>query len=81
MGRYYRLSKKMTEDEQAEVLREIRELENVQAAELTADGSLMKVCTKEDLYPDIMYKVVNICSRAGHGLEISFERFAFEDKE
>ena len=37
MGRYYRMSKKVTEDQVKEILRETLELEDVEEAEYEAD--------------------------------------------
>ena len=37
MGRYYRLSKKITDDMATAILNEINELENVQTARITED--------------------------------------------
>lgn len=40
MGRYYRLSKKITDDMATAILNEINELENVQTARITEDISI-----------------------------------------
>ena len=68
MGRYYRMSKKVTEDQVKEILRETLELEDVEEAEYEAETQLLKIVTR----------VVNICSRIGKGAELSFAKFAIE---
>lgn len=80
MGRYYRLSKSITEEMAAEILREAREVENVQEAELLEDYSKILVVTEEENYPEVMTKLVNIFSRVGRGCEISFAGFAYKNE-
>ena len=41
MGRYYRLSKKITDDMATAILNEINELENVQTARITEDNKYL----------------------------------------
>lgn len=77
MGRYYRLSKSITEEMAAEILREAREVENVQEAELLEDHSKILVVTEKENYPEVMTRLVNIFSRVGRGCEISFAGFAY----
>ena len=45
MGRYYRLSKKITDDMATAILNEINELENVQTARITEDNKYLFVDT------------------------------------
>lgn len=78
MGRYYQLSKIVSAVEEQEILKEMKEIEDVKSVEITTDHTFMKVITKDDEYSDVMSKAVNICSRVGHGLEITFKRFAYE---
>ena len=59
MGRYYRLSKKITDDMATAILNEINELENVQTARIT----------------EVMTRALNICSRLGGKCELSFAGF------
>ena len=62
MGRIYRLSKKVSDKEANEILREIRELSDVEDA--------------DNQFLDVMSAAVNICNRVADGLELSFARFA-----
>ena len=73
MGRIYRLSKKVSDKEASEILREIRELSDVEDAEETSG---LKVITKDNQFLDVMSAAVNICNRVADGLELSFARFA-----
>ena len=78
MGRYYRMSKKVTEDQVKEILRETLELEDVEEAEYEAETQLLKIVTKENKFAGVMTRVVNICSRIGKGAQLSFVKFAIE---
>ena len=80
MGRYYRLSKSITEEMAAEIIREAREVENVREAEFLEDCSKILVMTEKENYPEVMTKLVNIFSRVGHGCEISFAGFAYQNE-
>ena len=80
MGRYYRLSKPITEEMAAEIVREAREVENVRKAEFLEDCSKILVVTEKENYPEVMTKLVNIFSRVGHGCEISFAGFAYQNE-
>ena len=80
MGRYYRLSKSITEEMAAEIVREAREVENVQEAEFLEDHSKILVVTEKENYPEVMTRLVNIFSRVGRGCEISFAGFADQDE-
>ena len=76
MGRYYRLSKEITEAEAEEILRELREKENLKSIELSEGRKVMRVETKDGEFAEIMGAAVNICSRIARGCELSFEGFA-----
>lgn len=78
MGRYYRMSKKVSENEAAEILREMRELGNVERVSLTDEKDHMLVFTKDGDFVNVMNAAVNICRRIAGGCELSFERFAAE---
>lgn len=80
MGRYYRLSKSITEEMAAEIIREAREAENVREAEFLEDCSKILVMTEKENYPEVMTKLVNIFSRVGRGCEISFAGFAYQNE-
>ena len=78
MGRYYRMSKKVTEDQVKEILRETLELEDVEEAEYEAETQLLKIVTKDNQFAGVMTRVVNICIRIGKGAELSFAKFFIE---
>ncbi len=77
MGRFYRLSKKISEQEAAEIMREILELPDIQNAEIV-DGKV-RVETKDNVFVDVMSTVVNIFRRVAGGCELSFVGFAYKD--
>lgn len=54
MGRYYRLSKKLTEDESREVQREMREIADVEDVSIKADERMLFVVTKDGQFSDVM---------------------------
>ena len=64
----------------AEIVREAREVENVRKAEFLEDCSKILVVTEKENYPEVMTKLVNIFSRVGHGCEISFAGFAYQNE-
>ncbi len=76
MGRYYHLSKKLTEAQAEEVEREMREIEDVESVEINQEHTYMKVITKDDEFSGVMGRAVNICSRVADGTELSFSGFA-----
>ena len=75
MGRYYRLAKTITEQMASEILQEIQEMEQVEKAEFLEDNSKILVKTKEEDYPAVMTKIVNIFRRVGNGCDLSFPGF------
>lgn len=77
IGRNYRLAKQITEDEAAEVLKELREVDGVEEADITDDRTMLKVKTADELYPAVMSKAVNICRRVARGTELSFAGFDY----
>lgn len=77
MGRFYQLSKKISEQEASEIMREILELPDIQKAEIV-DGKV-RVETKDNAFVDVMSIVVNIFSRVAGGCELSFVGFAYKD--
>lgn len=79
IGRIYRMAKQITEDEASEILRELREAEGVEEADITDDRTMLKVKTADHLYPTVMSKAVNICRRVARGTDLSFVRFDYED--
>ena len=77
MGIFYQLSKKISEQEAAEIMREVLELPDIQNAEIV-DGKV-RVETKDNVFVDVMSTVVNIFSRVAGGCELSFVGFAYKD--
>ena len=75
MGRYYRLSKKITEEMAEEILKETLEIDDVEKPEFVEDNSKILVTTEKEKYPDVMTRIVNIFSRVGKGCELSFAGF------
>ena len=76
MGRYYRLSKTLSEAEVSEILWEDREIEEVVEAEYSEGYSKILVLTEKEKYPEVMTRIINIVSRVGKGCELSFAGFA-----
>ena len=76
MGRYYRLSRALSEAEASEILREVREIEEVDEAEYSEGYSKILVLTEKEKYPEVMTRIINIVSRVGKGCELSFAGFA-----
>ena len=72
MGRYYRLSKKITDVMAPAILNESNVLENVQTARITEDHKYLFVDTKDQ---EVMTRALNICSRLGGKCELSFAGF------
>lgn len=79
MGRYYKLTKAITEDMAAEILREMRENKDVKKVEFQEDNTRILVDTEKEKYPDVMYTAVNIFSRIGDKCELTFGGFQYED--
>ena len=76
MGRYYRLSRALSEAEASEIMREVREIEEVDEAEYSEGYSKILVLTEKEKYPEVMTRIINIVSRVGKGCELSFAGFA-----
>ena len=66
MGRYYRLSKSITEETAGEILREILEIEDVESAEFTEENTKILVKTEKDKYPEVMTRNVNCPLQDSH---------------
>ena len=76
MGRFYQLSKKISEQEASEIMREVLELPDIRDAEIIDDR---RVETKDNVFVDVMSTVVNIFRRVAGGCELSFVGFAYKD--
>lgn len=59
----------------SEILQEILEMEQVEKAEFLEENSKILVKTKEEDYPAVMTKIVNIFRRVGNGCDLSFAGF------
>lgn len=79
MGRYYHLSKTVTDSEATEIVSQMNQLDDVSDVAFTDDHNYLRVTTKDDKFSDVMDHAVNICSRAARGVELSFQRFAYEE--
>lgn len=77
MGRYYRISKKLTKDQAEKVKEELGKLEGVEYVEFSEDLTGLKVVAKDSKFSEVMGNAVNICSRAAAGAELSFARFCY----
>jgi hypothetical protein len=78
MGRKYCLSKKITEEQAQEILREMTAFDDVDNVYFTPDESCLVVDTAEENFPVVMGRAVNICSRTAGGLEIHFSGFCYQ---
>lgn len=76
MGRYYVLSKTISEQEKEDALNELKAMENVKKAELTEDGKFLLMETEDGEYGEVMSAAVNIFNRVAKGCEMKFSRFA-----
>ena len=59
MARYYRFSKPVSDEESAEILKEMRDLEDIKMAEITEDRAYLEVETLDDIYSGVMSAAVN----------------------
>jgi uncharacterized linocin/CFP29 family protein len=78
MERMYRFSKKITEEQAQEILKEMKEVDDVDDVYFAPDEACLVVGTSEAKFPAVMGKAVNICSRAAGGVEISFAGFYYK---
>ncbi len=76
MGRYYRLSKKISKEEAKQIVTELKEIKEVKKAQILDKNSCLLVDAEDDKYTQIMGAAVNICSRVA-SVELSFERFDY----
>ncbi len=75
MARYYHLSKKISEAESEQILRELRAMEDVKSVEMTEDYHFLKVDTQDGVFSGVMDRAVNICRRIAGGCEMRFSGF------
>ena len=85
VGRYYRLSKKITEEQAEQIVQELSAREDVKAISVTEDRKMLRVESVDGDYKPIMYYAVNyavnVVSRAAGGCELSFDHFDTEELE
>ena len=67
----------LTEEQAAEILRELKERDDIKRAIITDERDTMIVETIDGEYFNVMYAAVNICSRIA-GCELSFMHFDTE---
>ncbi|MGO5051040.1 hypothetical protein ACTQ6A_00775 [Lachnospiraceae bacterium LCP25S3_G4] len=78
MGRYYHLSKVITDAESKEIEKEMKALKGVEIVEITQDHAYLKVIARENQFSEVMGNAVNICSKVARGVELSFAKFVLE---
>ena len=81
IGRYYRLSKTITEEQAEQIVKELAAREDVKAVAFTDDRKMLRMESIDGEYKDIMYYAVNVLSREAGGCEISFDHFDTEALE
>ena len=75
MGRYYSISKKLSEESAQRILGELRALEDVEYADFDENYAGITIITKSGEYTGVMDRAVNIFAREGGGAERSLQRF------
>ena len=78
MGRYYILTKSISDQAKEDALNELRARGNVKVAEITEDGKYLLVETEDGEYSEVMSAAVNIFNRVANGCEMRFSHFAAE---
>lgn len=75
MGRYYVLTKVISDQQTEDALHELKELKNVKKAEITDGGKFLLVETEDGDYTEVMSAAVNIFNRVAGGCEMRFSHF------
>ena len=75
MGRYYLLSKTVTENQSDEIIREMKEVPGVNMISVDQNGAELLVSTEDENFSFVMNNAVNICKRVAQ-VEMSFHKFA-----
>ena len=78
MGRFYRLSKTVNEEQANQILTEFREIPGVVKVEMNEELNGVSVFVEDDNFADVMNVAVNIFDRQG-GADLSFDHFIYED--
>lgn len=78
MGRYYSVSKVMSDEQAETVMAAFNALEKVEKAELVDEGKGLIVYAAEEDYLEVMTFAVNLFAREGSGAALSFQRFIAE---
>ncbi|MBE7727353.1 MAG: hypothetical protein E7244_24090 [Enterocloster citroniae] len=75
MGRSYHLSKKIAENQAAEILREINGFSDIKQAAFSSGMDYLEIEANGQDYSEVMSRAVNIFSKKANGCELSFARF------
>ncbi|MFA9465731.1 MAG: hypothetical protein ACERKN_15735 [Velocimicrobium sp.] len=73
MARDYKLSRKVTQKESEEIVKEVTLLNNVKKVIIIDD--YLEVETYDNDFSQVMARAVNICGKIAEGCEISFAKF------
>ncbi len=79
MGRFYALSKKVSDEVKEQIVAEVKAIEGVKDACIVDEPKDGMIVIADDAdYPEVMNRAVNICARGGE-VELSFDHFTYED--
>jgi len=76
MGRCYRLTKTITQEEGERAVKEITEKHSEAEVQISVDQSELTVRTEEENYYRVLTDALNIFERIRPGCELSFVRFS-----
>ena len=79
MGRYYKLSRSIKEENAGKITEELLSLDQVKNAVFDEDFGGITIFADPDVYTQVMDRAVNIFAREGEGAELSFQRFVFPE--
>lgn len=79
MKRKYTVSKKITDEQAAEAIKEIKEVTGCGDAEFTEDRAFLIITADDDKITHVMNRSVNIFARVCDDTKISFDSFVYED--
>ncbi|MEE3420110.1 MAG: hypothetical protein VZR02_03280 [Lachnospiraceae bacterium] len=77
--REYIFKKAVDEEQKEAILGEGRALDGMDEMNISEDGKSMVVTCSEDLYSELMTRLVNIVARLTGGDSFSFSKFLYED--
>lgn len=78
MKRRYQLSKKIEENQAAEIIRKINELPNISQVTLDMAAEYLDIETSNQEYLDVMSYAVNLFRKLGDGCSLSFCQFLYQ---